>query len=336
MQAQEERHAPYTDAAIPPRLRPHVHSSINSFLNKKTILFDLAEKFSSPLNLVFPQNMKENIKAFQDVYRKHRQRGKIHFTSKPCKSKALYRAAAQENICIDVSSPASLKTALDCGWEHSRISATGPKNREYLSVALQNDVLINVDNIDELQQIANMHYALGKSKPSRLTIRVSDTGPSAKNAVRAEDSTFGIRTEDMQWVIGFLKTQETSLDFKGFSYHGSIASDDQRIAAMENLLSLTFDAIKQKLKPTTLNLGGGFRVRYAESASEWTDYLDSLKKSVLGKIEPQIWNNSDLGYRVENRVIRGDGAFINHAPIHTKAEEFDRWLDSIFMQILLE
>lgn len=313
--------------AFRPRLRPRIHPRIRSGLTQKALIFDLAGQFGSPLNLIFPQNMRENIAEFQAVYKKHRQRGRIYFTSKPCKSLALYREAAGEDVGIDISSARSLKAALKCGWNADRIGATGPKSKDYIAAALQNGVLINVDNIEELQQIAAMHGSLGISGKTRIMLRVADIGQKAKNTIRTEDSTFGIRTDDMLFVFDFLKKHEDILDFQGFSYHASMASDDQRIAAMENQIALTFEAIKHGLKPTRINVGGGFRVTYADSYEEWSDYIDSLKQSVLRQIPPQIWNNGNLGYRVENGVIRGDGAFIHHAPVHTKAQELDRWLD---------
>jgi diaminopimelate decarboxylase len=315
------------DVDFVPRLRPRIHSRIRSFLEQKSLLFALVEQFRSPLNLIFPQNMQENISEFQAVYKKNHLRGRIYFTSKPCKSLALYREAAGEDVGIDISSAGSLKAALECGWQNERIGATGPKNKAYITAALQNDVLINVDNIEELQQIAALRRAMGNSGKTRIMVRVSDVGQKAKNTVRTEDSTFGIHTDDMTWVFEYLQTNIDILDFQGFAYHASMASDEQRIAAMENQLRLTFAALQKGLKPSKINVGGGFRVTYADSHQEWIDYIDSLKQSVLRKMPQQIWNNSDLGYRVENGAIRGDGAFIHHAPVYTKAQELERWLD---------
>lgn len=313
--------------AGPPRLRPRLHSRIRSFLSQKPLLFNLAGQFGSPLNLLFPQNMRENIAEFQEVYKRHRLRGKIYFTSKPCKARSLYREAAGEDVGIDISSVGSLRTAIECGWSPERIGATGPKSRDYITAALQENVLINVDNIEELQQIAALHNSLGISGRTRIMVRISDIGQKAKNTIRTEDSTFGIHTDDMAFVFDLLKSQKNIFDFQGFSYHASMASDDQRIAAIENQISLTFTTIEHGLTPSKINVGGGFRVAYANSHQEWSDYIDALKRSILRQIEPQIWNNGNLGYRVENGVIRSDGAFVHHAPLFTKAQEFGRWMD---------
>jgi diaminopimelate decarboxylase len=311
----------------PPRLQPRIHPAIQSFLKEKDLLFRLIENYGSPLNIIFPQNMHENISEFQNVYKKHNLRGRIYYTSKPCKSSALIREAAGFEIGIDVSSAGSLKKALDCVVDADRIGATGPKSKTYIANAVAAGVLINIDNIDELKEIVLTHQSLEKSQKTRIMVRIADTGHKTENSIRTEDTSFGIKTSDMDWVFNFLEDHKEILEFHGFSYHASMANDAQRIDAMENQISLTFEAIKRGFRISKINIGGGFRVSYAESNEEWSSYLDCLKSSVLGKIPTQIWNNGNLGYRVENGAIRGDGAFIHHAPVYTKAQELDRWLD---------
>lgn len=88
---------------IAPRLRPRIHPHIHAALQNKDMLFDLVEEYGSPLNLVFPQNIHDNIAEFQSAYKKS-YAGRIYFTSKPCKSLALYREASGQDIGIDVSS----------------------------------------------------------------------------------------------------------------------------------------------------------------------------------------------------------------------------------------
>lgn len=315
-----------SDAATRPRLRPRLHSRIRDFLDNKPLLFELVEKFGSPLNLVFPQNMEANLKTFQDAYKKHNMRGTIYFTGKPCKSLALYREAAGYEIGMDVSSANALKLAIESGWGVSRIGATGPKACEYIELGLRHDVLMNVDNLDELRQIISGHAQLKLDHRVRITIRIADYQSSRVQFMGEDDNTFGIASSDMEQVFSLLKGNKDTIDFQGFSCHASAAGDEQRIAAMENLLTLTFQAIKLGFKPTHINIGGGFPIMYADSCAEWNEYVGSLKESVLGRIPSQVWNNGGLGFRVEGGVLRASPAFINHAPVHTKGEELDRWL----------
>jgi diaminopimelate decarboxylase len=311
---------------IAPRLRPRIHPHIHAFLQNKDMLFDLVEEYGSPLNLVFPQNIHDNIAEFQSAYKKNHMRGRIYFTSKPCKSLALYREASGQDIGIDVSSAGSLDAAISCGWGADRIGATGPKNKTYLSSVLKNGVLLNVDNIDELKQAAILHSALGIDRKIRITLRLADTGNAYTRSLSQDDTTFGIRTIDVDFVLSFLQENKDIFDFQGFSYHASMAGDEQRIAAMEHLMSLTYLAIKKGFKPSIINIGGGFSITYADDPHEWADYTHAVRESVSGRIPSQTWNNNGLGYRLENGAIRGGAMYINHAPAYTKGDELDRWL----------
>lgn len=314
------------NTAFAPRLRPRIHSRIRRLLENKELLFDLMDRFGSPINLVFPQQIRENVETFQAVYKKHHLRGRIYLSSKPCKSLALYREASMEDIGIDVSSAASLETALKNGWDAARIGATGPKNPAYIDAALRHSVLINVDNFDELRQISSRCAKLNPDQKAQVTIRVADCASSCLRFMGDDDNTFGIPTAEMDDVLSFLKDHKEKIDFQGFSWHASVASDEQRIAAFENLLQLTFKATKQGLKPIQINIGGGFPIMYADSCEEWNSYVGTIKESVLGRIPCQTWNGSGLGFRLEGGALRGSPAFINHAPVYTKGEELDRWL----------
>lgn len=314
------------DAAFAPRLRPRLHARIHRLLKNKALLFDLTDRFGSPLNLVFPEQIRENAETFQEVYKKHHLRGQIYFSSKPCKALSLYGEASREEIGIDVSSVASLETVLKNGWDAARIGATGPKNSTYIDAALRHGVLINVDNFDELRQISMRHAEINPERQVQVTIRVADCVSSRLRFMGDDDNTFGIPTADMAHVLSFLNDHRDSINFQGFSWHVSVASDEQRISAFENILQLTFTAAKHGLKPMQINIGGGFPIMYADSCEEWNSYVSTIKESVLGRIPSQTWNNSGLGFRLEGGALRGSPAFINHAPVYTKGEELDRWL----------
>ncbi len=308
------------------RLPPRIHPRIQHLLQDKELLFSLVERYSSPLNLVFPQNIQGNIDDFQRTYRKHRLRGKVYFTSKPCKSSSLIRAASGAGIGIDVSSARSLQKVMACGWKAQDISATGPKSRDYIKLAIQHDALINIDNIDELKQIVAIGREIAAAHKTKVTLRLADCGKDSVKFLNQEDTTFGIRSEDIGTALSLLEQHKDRIELNGFSYHSSMASDEQRIAAMTHQIELTFHAIKKGFKISSINIGGGFPIMYADSCQQWADYTHSLKEAVLGKTKSQIWNGGGMGYRNEGGILKGAPAFINHAPVHTKSEELDRWL----------
>ncbi len=308
-----------------PRLRPRIHSLIRECLSNREFMFDLMDRHGSPLNLIFPQNLEDNIADFQAVYKKHRLRGRIYYVTKPCKSYALLREAKTQDVGVDISSPNSLRAALDNGWNADRIVANGPKNAEYLRLCVENGILINADSFDELNHLLELQKT--HQKIINLGVRLSGFH-SPRASFTTHDSTFGIHIKNLDTVLDFLLTQKAVFNFKGFSFHIATVQDDMRLVAMENVLSATLKAIKHGLRPRSINIGGGYPIMYADNCAEWNDYTLALKKSVIGEIEPQTWNNTGLGYRVENGVLSGGPMFIDHAPFHAKGEMLDHLLST--------
>jgi len=304
------------------RLKPLIKESVQKFLNQSDLIHQLIDGFGSPLNIVFPDNIEDNLKGFQDVYKKHLLRGRIYFTSKPCKSKALIRKASLYDVGIDVSSSKSLDHALSSGFSCDRIEATGPKNIDYILKCLQLDILLNVDSISELHTILALRNKLGLPRKARLMLRL--TGFSSQGVhFTPQDGTFGTHISEIPPIIDWLVVHKEEIDFKGFSFHINDFSEQQKLVAIENTLELTFLALKKGLKPKGIDIGGGYSIQYAKDADEYADYIECLKQSVLGKIESQVWNNGGLGYKECGGVVVGAPSFMNHVPKLTKEATLD-------------
>lgn len=306
-------------------LKPKVHPAIQAFLRQSQLLHMLADGFGSPLNIVFPQNVDENIKSFQSVYKKHHLRGRIYFTSKPCKSHSIVHHASLSDIGIDVSSPNSLKHALAGGFSPDRIEATGPKNADYILKCLQLDVLMNVDSVAELHLIKTLRAKLGLVRKARVMLRVSGFS-SPRMSFTPQDNTFGTHAKDIPAVIDWLVSHKKEMDFQGFSFHASRMNEQQRLVSIEGLLDLTFLAKQKNLHPKGINIGGGFSIQYADNQENWEHYTEALKISVLDQSSNLIWNNEGLGFKDSNGVVSGSPRYIDHYPALTKGDELDHWL----------
>lgn len=310
----------------PPSLQPRIAPVVQEFLNNAAMAHMLSDGFGTPLNIMFPDSIDENIKSFKDAYKKNHMRGRIYFTSKPCKSESLVRRASLSDIGIDVSSPRSLNHVLACGFSPDRIEATGPKNMDYILSCLQLDVLLNVDSFAELISIRDLSKKLALSRKARIMIRLCGFQSKRMNFT-PQDNTFGIPTKEIPAVIDWLVEHKDIINFQGFAFYISGATVEQRTVAIENQLELTFLARQKGLSPKGIDIGGGFAIQYSDSATEWNDYIESLKKSVLGKTESLTWNNGGLGFRDVNGVVAGAPLFINHGATRTKGEELDFWLN---------
>lgn len=294
-----------------PKVRAAIHPSIERFLSNKEFVFSLVDGMGSPLNVMFPDNIAETIDRFEKVYKDRQLQGRIFYTSKPNKSAALKKRAALTSVGLDVSSEGELKAALTCGFHPSRIEATGPKNLDYLALGVQQDILLNVDNMTELQQLVGMSSLLPKGRRIRILVRLDGFRPE-RVKFTAQDSAFGNRVEDAAAVMDFLVRHKDILDFHGFSFHFNAGDYIRRPPAIEKCLELTFAAIARGLAPRGLDIGGGYRIRYAASQDEWNAYIEELKAGVLGNRPSLTWNDSGLGFRAENGILKGAPNFMEH------------------------
>ena len=315
-----------TIAAVRPAVVPFIHDRIQLALQQPKLLFSLLDGIGSPLNVIFPQNIEDNIKSFQAAYNKNNVRGKIFVSSKPNKSRALLRQASLFNVGLDVSSPQSLEKALGCGFSPDRLEATGPKNIEYLLMCLQLDVLVNADNLQELKTIHAIRNSLGLKRKARVMVRLCGFS-SNRLSFTPQDNTFGTPIKDIPEVLQWLVAHKNEIDFQGFSFHFNSTNTEQRLVAIENQLEVTFAALKMGLTPKAIDIGGGFDFNYAKSGEEWDSYVDDLKRSVLGEIPSQTWNNSGLGFRDYDGAVSGGALFSPHYHGKAKGDELDKLLN---------
>jgi diaminopimelate decarboxylase len=294
-----------------PRVRAAIHPMIQRFLADKALVFSLVEGIGSPLNVIFPDNITETIDRFEKIYKDRQLQGRIFYTSKPNKSAALKKRAALTTVGLDVSSEGELKGALQCGFHPSRVEATGPKNLDYLALAVQQDILINIDNMIELQQLTQMASLLPRGRKIRILVRLDGFRPE-RVKFTAQDSAFGNRVEDAAGVIDYLVAHKDVLDFHGFSFHFNAGDYIRRPPAIEKCLELTFACIERGLSPKGIDIGGGYRIRYAASQEEWNAYIEELKASVLGNRPSLTWNDNGLGFSSEGGLLKGAPNFMEH------------------------
>ena len=311
---------------VVPRLMPAMHDRVRLAVKQESLLCALVDGLGSPLNIIFPQNIDDNIESLKAAYKKNFLRGRIYYTSKPCKSNALLRRASVSDIGLDVSSAKSLKEGMGAGFSPDRIEATGPKNADYILTCLQLDVIINADNMAELQMIESLHKKLGLTRSARVYIRLCGFA-SDRISFTPYDSSFGIHVREAPQVIDWLVARSGQIEFLGFSFHFGTTSMEQRAVAIENQLQLTRLAVTKGLKPKGINIGGSLTINYTNSAEEWQDYLYLLQQSVLGNIASQTWDNSGLGYRNEGGQVVGAINVPQHYHALTKGDELNHILN---------
>ncbi len=310
-----------------PKVRPAMHPAIQRFLADEKLVFSLVDGLGSPLNVMFPKHIEETIGRFEHVYKERQLQGTIFYTSKPNKSLALKRHASTTKVGLDVSSEGELKSAMSCGFHSERIEATGPKNIDYLSLCVQQNVLLNADNFTELKQIAQFSKYAPRGKMPRVLVRLDGFEPG-RVKFTAQDSAFGTPSKDAPQIIEFLLENKDVIDFHGFSFHFNAGDYIRRPPAIEECLQLTFRCIELGLNPRAIDIGGGYRIRYAADQDEWNTYIEELKSSVLGNRDSLTWNDSGLGYHREDGVLKGAPNFMEHYHKNDGHEDFASVIDT--------
>jgi diaminopimelate decarboxylase len=304
----------------PITVEPALHEEAQHFLSCPQTIHDLVAAFGSPLNLIFPEIFRENLMGFLETFTHHTLEGTVYFTGKPNKSCAIQREASVSSAGMDVSSVTSLRSALSHGFHPQRIEATGPKNKEYLALAIQHGVVVNIDSLEELALALEIKQALQLSERLSVFIRLNGFS-SSHTHFSSSDSTFGTNVKQAAAIFDLLEQNRRSIHFKGFSFHLNTPALTEKLIAIENTLELTFEAITRGFQPDGVNIGGGFRINYAKHAHQWLHFVETLKASLLSKNEAITWNRSGLGFYRDGSRVRGAANFMDHVVNQEPADQ---------------
>jgi diaminopimelate decarboxylase len=271
----------------------------------------LVSALGSPLNIIFPERLRETISEFERVLREEALNGSVLYTTKPNRSEGLVREVALAGSSVDVSSSGAIAAALAAGITGKRIHASGPKDIEYLTLALQHSATICIDSFDELELLQRVSARLQCQEKPRIMVRLSGFTAGTKS-LSTDASVFGIPLTCSEELLDRLYSLRESIELCGFSHHLPLPSNRERVVALEGTLKVYIAAQRRGLRPRVINIGGGFKISYAASLAEWQRFQSYLKASLLGQVKPVTWNGSGLGYRISDKGIVGSPNFQEH------------------------
>ncbi len=309
------------------KLTPILDPLVKEFINEQSTITTLLNCFGSPLNIIFPEKLSDNIASLQQIFEKHHLKGKIYYAHKANKSKAFVKQAHYEGILIDAASEKELIDALASGYQGGEIEVTGPKNLAFLLLAIQQRCLIQVDNFSELEQIILLHKKIKHKESVKTLIRFGGFS-SEDTKIVPKDSRFGIDIKDYKKVTNMLLENRKVFNFQGFSYHLDANTPQEKTIALENLIQMLEKFQEVGLNPQIINIGGGFKICYIADEKEWTDFIGSLQQAALGKIPSITWHNTNFGFRNEGNVIRGATNFYEYFTKQAGAEYLDEILST--------
>ncbi len=287
-------------------LTPRIHPLVARFLNNGSKVQELVGALGSPLNVLFPELVSHNLAGFQDTYSQHGIRGRVYFAHKANQSSSVIRQLAiNSQGYVDVSSSNELAHALSSGLQGCRLEATGPKNLDFLSLAVLHGVTISVDTIAELQQVFALRKVIQSDKRTDVLLRLSGFESSHSRFLN-KASRFGIPVSQLDEALSYLQQHRDILNFLGFSFHLDTVSVLERTIAVENCFELLEKALNLGLEPRVLNIGGGYKISYLANEEEWNHYTTALKEAILASGPPLTWHGNGFGMSADKGKLRGN------------------------------
>jgi diaminopimelate decarboxylase len=305
------REAPHPE---PLYLEPRLEPRLASLLSSADLLHTLTDGLGSPLGVVLPDQLAQNVERFRAVYRAHRLSGAIFFAHKANRSGALLRRLADTEASVDTASLGELQHALGAGFTPGRIMATGPKNPPFLWLSARVGATVSIDGPGELDDLAAM--VRGHRLPRvRILLRLSGfEAPGVTMLTR--QSRFGTPVGELGALLDRVQRHSDAVDLEGVAYHLDTTSLAEKAVALEGCVKAMDECGARGFRPRVIDIGGGFGVGYLADAAQWERYTTELTGAVLGTRPPLTWRRHGYGLRAESGTLRGAlGLYPAHRPV---------------------
>ncbi len=234
---------------------------------------ELARRYGTPLYLMDEERIRANCRLYAEAFRARFGAGSLPlYASKAASFKRMYELAREEGLGIDVVSAGEIHTAALAGFPLERAYFHGnSKTDGEIRYAMEQGVgVFVVDNADELSAVGRLARAAGRRQ--RILLRLTPgIDPHTYEAVATGkvDSKFGAAIETGQAEELFREAAALpGVELEGFHCHvGSQVFDEDVFQRAARIMLRFIALVRQKygFETRTLDLGGGYGVRYRES-----------------------------------------------------------------------
>lgn len=272
-----------------PKLQSRIDPWVSQMVGDEKSLAHAIEKFGSPLHIHCEDPFIANIRAFSQVLCNAGIRGRVYYARKANAYGAFVKAAAAAGAGVDVASLYELKQTLDQGVDGSDMIVTASsKSHALLELAVASRVCVVLDNWTELERLKK----ISMGRPSEVLIRLC--GFSFQQGAKA--SRFGFPLSQAMEVVASLG----DLKLRGFQFHLDGYSCEERVLAIEETLPLFSDSRELGHNPTTLDIGGGFPVRYLEKPEQFGDFLAEIVAAQAGRRPAFTYRNDAFAVSLQD------------------------------------
>ena len=233
----------------------------------------LAERYGTPLYLMDEDRIRLNCRMYKNAFREAFGDGALPlYASKACAFKQMYRIMKEEGMGVDCVSRGEIHTALEAGFPAEQIWFHGDgKTDTDIRYALDHSVGCFV--VDGYEELDALNREAGKRQMrQKILLRVTPgIDPHTYEAVNTGrvDVKFGVPIgtgQALDFVRAALDMPNIALD--GLHCHvGSMVFDESVFEDTVDLMLAFMREVKEKLAyvTKTLDLGGGYGVRYVDS-----------------------------------------------------------------------
>lgn len=176
-----------------------------------------------------------------------------------------------------------LKLSLAAGFDLKRTILNGNgKTLDELSLAVEHEVLINIDSEFDLRHIQQTAKQL--DIPANVLIRINpDVNPEVHPYISTgmKDSKFGIRNERLKWFLDEIRKDEL-LNLIGVHCH--LGSTIKKVRIFRDATEIMLDFMRsiqaEGFSAQFLNIGGGLGIDYERAGDDIptpTDLIDSIR-----------------------------------------------------------
>lgn len=256
---------------------------------------NLVAQYGTPLYVYDQEQLENNLQSYKQSFKSEKFPTKILYASKAFQTIGMMNLVHEYGFGVDVVSAGELYTALQSNVPVNKIHFHGNnKSTEELRMAFEAGVEhIVCDNVMELAELSELAKEYQQKMKIMFRLNVGIEAHTHEYIVTTHiDSKFGIayESDDFKECLTILDQQEY-LVLEGFHVHigSQIFEMDAWYAAIDKMVSY----LKDFNEPLTLNLGGGFGVRYTEEdqplgIEETMNHLLTYLDEILTKEEVSI------------------------------------------------
>lgn len=251
---------------------------------------DLAERYGTPVYVTDENELRTNFRSYKNAFVTANTDTDIYYAVKANGNIAILRILASEGAGADVFSGGELHLAKSAGIPVDKILFNGnSKSEEELREAVESNVKVSVDSLDELQTLSAI--AVEMRKEPEIALRVNpDVSPAVhpKIATGLRESKFGIPFYETVSACEEAK-RLPNIALAGIHCHIGSQILDLSVfrEATEKMMNLVEELYDKGIELEFVDLGGGLGIAYNKE-KEIAPTPKDLAEAILPTFESKM------------------------------------------------